>query len=80
MREEESSVDVMGISIGVSPLVMATVITGPFDNVILESHRVHKHEKDSERESGLVASVGPESVSSCGDAKSRNQPAGQAWK
>ena len=78
MREEESSVDIVGISIGISPLVVATVIARPFNDIILESHGIHEHQQNSERESSLVALVRPESMSSGGDTKSRNQPTNQA--
>lgn len=47
MSKEESTGGVMWVSIGISPLVMATMIASPFDDVILEGNVVEKHQEDS---------------------------------
>jgi len=46
VREEETAIDVVWIGICVSPLVMASVIATPLDDIVLEGDTVHRDEDD----------------------------------
>lgn len=65
MREEEAPSRIMRISVRFRKLVVHTVISGPFKNVILECHGVAKDQKDPQGQPRFVSSVTPQAMSSC---------------
>ena len=69
MSEEEASVGVVWISIGVSPFVMASVITRPFNNMVLEAHAIAHEQEGLEWKTSLEASVRPKTMSACRDSQ-----------
>lgn len=58
---------------------MAPVISGPVDNVILESDRVDEHQEYSPWEGGFVGSVGPETMGSAGDTHASQGVQEEYW-
>jgi len=43
MSEEEPAASIMGVSLGLRVLMVHTVISGPFDQIVLESDAVAEH-------------------------------------
>ena len=59
MSKEESSGDIVGISICLAILVMDPVITTPDVNGGLRCHQIAYYQNQSKRQGGLVRSMGP---------------------
>jgi len=78
MREEEAAINVMRIGISVGPFVMASVISCPFNDVILESHALKEHEQDSGGQLGFIAFVGPKPMGSGGDTETTEHPTSES--
>jgi len=74
VREEETAVDVVRIGICVSPLVMASVIATPLNDIILEGDTVHRNEDDLQRRLRFIALVRPKTMRTGGDSHSTNDP------
>lgn len=70
MREEESPLHVVRVSVGVAVLVMNSMITRPDVNTILSGNRLSDGEKNSQRKLCFVRSVCPKSVSAASNSKS----------
>jgi uncharacterized membrane protein len=57
--KEESSESIVGISISFAVLVMNSMISRPFVDIILESHAIEDHQHHPKRELCLVGLVSP---------------------
>lgn len=69
VREPESLSGVVGVLVGVSEPVVGSVSGSPPSDRALNGSATHEGEDESHGESGLVSSVGPESVVAGSDAK-----------
>lgn len=72
--KEEAPIDIVRVGIRVRPFVVASMVPGPFDDVILEGHTIHRHQNGLQRRFGLIAFVGPKSMGPCGDADPADHP------
>mmetsp|Transcript_6009 Transcript_6009/g.5927 ORF Transcript_6009/g.5927 Transcript_6009/m.5927 type:complete len:80 (-) Transcript_6009:167-406(-) len=50
------------------------VISDPFQDCALVGYTGKDHQNSSHDHSGLVRTMGPQAMSSCGDAKARDEP------
>lgn len=72
--EEESADRVVRVGVRVGELVVDPMVADPFVYVILEGHRLEQHQKYAHRQTGVVGSVRPQSVSAGGYAYSAETP------
>ena len=66
----------VGILVGIGVAMVRTVQAGPPASAALNSSRATSSQEDLERETGLVAGVGPETVVACSDAEASEEVVG----
>ena len=64
VREEESSLRVVRVRVGLCELVMQAMVARPHENRVLHRDAVETHEHYPERQGGLVAAMRPQAMRS----------------